>query len=69
MKITLNVPDDKVMFFLDLIEKLNFSVVDNQLELDLQEWHKEIIRERLQWVKKNPDSLLNWEDVKKDLDI
>jgi hypothetical protein len=68
MKITLDIPDDNIEFFLELIKKLNLSVVDNQLGLNIPEWHKKIIDERLLWAKQNPDKLLNWEDVLKDLD-
>ena len=67
MKITLNIPDDKAIFFLDLIKNLNFSIVNDQLELDIPEWHKKTIDERLQWVKNNPDKILKWDDVKNDL--
>ena len=34
--------------------------------LDVPEWHKAIVRERLKEYKENPDNLMDWEDVKED---
>ncbi len=68
MKITLNIPDDKAIFFLDLVKNLNFSIVDDQLELDIPDFHKQILDERIKPYKQNPDDLLDWEQVKKELD-
>lgn len=68
MKITLNIPDDKAIFFLDLVKNLNFSIVDDQLELDIPDFHKKILDERIKAYKQNPDDLLDWDNVKKELD-
>lgn len=68
MKITIDLPDDKAIFFLELVKNLNFSVVDNQLELDIPDFHKSILEERIEAYKRNPDDLLDWEDVKKGLE-
>ena len=31
---------------------------------DVPEWHKDIVRKRLEDYKKNPDNILDWDDVK-----
>jgi hypothetical protein len=33
-------------------------------ENDIPETHKEILRERLEYHKDNPDDVINWDDVK-----
>lgn len=68
MKITINLPDDKAIFFLELVKNLNFSIVDKQLELDIPDFHKKILDERLKEYKNNPDDLLDWDEVKRDLE-
>jgi hypothetical protein len=68
MKITLNIPDDKAIFFLDLIKNLNFTIVNDQIELDIPDFHKKILNERMESYKKNPGEELDWDQVKKDLD-
>jgi hypothetical protein len=68
MKITLNIPDDKAIFFLDLIKNLNFTIVENQYELDISESHKKILDERMAEYKRNPDNLMDWDQVKRELD-
>jgi hypothetical protein len=37
-----------------IIDEINFSV---------PEWHKEIVRKRLQKIKNEPNRLLDWDDV------
>ncbi len=68
MKITINLPDDKAIFFLELVKNLNFSIVDKQLELDIPDFHKKVLDERLKEYKNNPDDLLDWDKVKRDLE-
>ncbi len=60
-EITLRVPDHKVEFVMQLIEQLGLDVSDQP---DIPEEHKEIVRKRIQKSIKNPDRLLNWEEVK-----
>ncbi len=60
-EITLRIPDHKVDFVMQLIEQLGLDVSD---ESEIPEDQKEIVRERLQKSNKNPDRLLDWEEVK-----
>ena len=48
-KITLNIPDTKLNFFLELVEQLGIEVSKN--ETDIPDWQKEIVRERLKNAK------------------
>lgn len=60
MRITLDIPDNKYQFFLELIRNLGF---DKPIELDIPEEQQAIVRERIQKSEQNPDRLLDWEQV------
>ena len=61
MKVTIDIPENKYKFFMDLVRNLGF----NQVEEDfiIPEEHKAIVRERTVKSKENPDRLLDWDDV------
>jgi len=61
-KITLNVPDQKVDFVMQLIEQLGLEA-SAELE-EIPEEHKAIVRERIKLSEENPERLLDWEEVK-----
>jgi hypothetical protein len=64
-QITLNIPDEKFPFFIELIENMDFvSIID---DYDIPELHQKLVIERFEKVKKNPDRLLDWDKVKKSL--
>jgi len=59
-QVTLNIPDNKYQFFLELVRNLGF---DKQEDIHIPEEHKDIVRERTLKSKENPDRLLDWDDV------
>jgi hypothetical protein len=59
-EITLKIPDDKLPFFMELIEQLGFEVAG---ELEIQEEHKVVVRERINKSDQNPERLLDWDQV------
>ncbi|MEQ6120504.1 hypothetical protein [Reichenbachiella sp. MALMAid0571] len=60
-QVTLNIPDSKYQFFIELVKNLGF---DKAEELDIiPEEHKAIVRERSLKSKENPDRLLDWDQV------
>ena len=61
-QVTLNIPDNKYQFFLELIKNLNFIKIDKG-DRSVPEWQKEIVRERTLKSKEDPGRLLNWDDV------
>ncbi len=62
-KITLNVPDQKVDFVMQLIEQLGLEA---SAEFEkIPEEHKAIVRERIKLSEENPERLLDWEEVRK----
>ena len=64
MTITLNFPDSKAAFILELLQNLKFVHIEK--EDDIPAWHKAILDERNAEYEQNPDDLIDWEDIQKD---
>jgi hypothetical protein len=74
-QITIQVPDTKVEFFLELLHQLGIqastiradetvATMQEDDELFIPEWHKEIVRECIRENQNNPERMLNWEEVR-----
>ena len=61
-QITLNIPDNKYKFFMELVQNLGF---DKAEELHIHEEHKAIVRERIKNTKQ--EELISWEEARKQL--
>ena len=61
-QITLNIPDNKYQFFLELVRNLGFEKAE---ELDIPEEHKAIVRERIKNSK--PEEMIPWHEARKQL--
>jgi hypothetical protein len=59
-QITLNIPENKLQFFLEMMGSINFVKEYNQ-ELFVPEFHKQIVRKRIKEHEANPSLLLDWE--------
>ncbi len=57
-KITLNIPEDKYFFFLELIKNLPFIKFEQD---EIPESHKNIVRGRIR--KSNPNDLIDWDQA------
>jgi hypothetical protein len=57
-KVTINVPEDKYRFFMELIESLGFDTD----EAGISEAQKEMVRERIKNSKK--EELLTWQEAR-----
>jgi hypothetical protein len=70
MKITINIKDNKVGFFLELLQSFDFISIEktNTENTELSKEHKKILDERLANYKSDPDNLLDWDNVRKDLE-
>ncbi|MEA3445235.1 MAG: addiction module protein [Bacteroidota bacterium] len=66
---TVTIPDNKISFFRELISNLSYAKFEETQEFELSDAHKEILNQRLENYKNNPGSYINWEDVKKDIEI
>jgi len=65
MQITVNIPDNQLQFFKELIERLDYSFT--QEEPEITENQKEIVRERLKKIGKSTNSLTDWNIAKQKL--
>lgn len=61
-RITLDISDNKLAFFMELVENLKFVKVSKEYQIPQE--HKDIVMERLLEIEKNPQSLLDWDEVK-----
>jgi hypothetical protein len=69
MKITLEIQDAKLAFFLELIKNFSFVKLVKTPEVDgLSPAHKSILAERLSALEANPDSLLDWNEFETELE-
>jgi len=66
MKILLDIAPEKTDFVLKLLQNFDFVSVEEVSE-EITDAHKAIIDGRLADYRANPDSALDWEDVKGEL--
>lgn len=65
-QVTLNIPDSKFQFFMELVKNLGFIKTSVS---DIPEEHKKIVRKRIAESTKNPERLLDWDEVKNDFNL
>jgi hypothetical protein len=68
MTITIKLPDNnkEANFIVELLKKLNVSLIDTVDDAAIPEAHKRILDERLEKLHTTPDThFYSWEDVKK----
>ena len=63
-EIFVKVPDNQVSFVLDLLKKLGYSVANDQ-DIEVPDWHKEIIRKRVE--NRAQDNFVDRNTVKKSI--
>ena len=59
-EITLKIPEDRLSFFMELVEQLGFEIAG---ESEISEEHKALVRERIRKSDQDPGRLLDWEEV------
>ena len=68
MTVTIKLPDNQkeANFIVELLQKLNISLLDADSDDDISEAHKQILDERIERLRSNPNiEYSSWEDVKK----
>ncbi len=63
-EVILKVPEDRYDFVMELIENLGLEV---ESEIEIPEWQKNIVRERMAEYKKNPDIAIPWKEARKQI--
>ncbi len=65
---TKTVADDKVDFFVELMESITFvKEVKEEKGFEVPEEHKTLVRERIAKYKNSPDSYLEWDEIEEKL--
>jgi len=62
MKITLEIPEDKVSFFLELLENLNFTPLKESSSIPA--WQQEEVAKRIYALEAGEMEVETWENVK-----
>ncbi|MEP5611296.1 MAG: hypothetical protein ABJP45_03560 [Cyclobacteriaceae bacterium] len=59
-QVTLNIPENKYDFFMELIESLGLELED---DLQIPEEHKKLVLDRIK--KSNSDNFIPWDEARK----
>lgn len=65
-QVILNIPENKFQFFMELVKNLGFV---KAADISIPEEHKQEVRKRMAASDKNPERLLDWNDVKNDFKL
>jgi len=68
-QLTINIPDNKIAFFMDLAKNLGFTIENTKQKNILTEKQIELVNEARKQIKENPDSFTDWDDARKTLNI
>jgi hypothetical protein len=71
-EITIQIPDAKVDFFLELLDKYKLGVQVGKIQEDdmvIPEFHKAIVMERIKRYEDDPTRILKWDKVRKDFKL
>jgi len=65
-EVILRIPEDRYDFVMELMANLGLEV---ESEMVIPEWQKDMVRERMEEYRKNPDSAIPWDDIKDKFDL
>jgi hypothetical protein len=65
-EVILRIPEDRYDFVMELIANLGLEV---ESETVIPEWQKDMVRERMEEYRKNPDIAIPWDDIKDKFDL
>ena len=60
-EITVKVPENKLQFFMELLDQLDFKAVGR--EFDIPEWQKNMTLKRLKSIDENPESAVDFDEM------
>ena len=68
-QITINIPDNKFNFVMELFNNIDFIEVNQEHIEEIPESHKNIVRERVNKSNDDPSRLLSWDEAKLKLKV
>jgi hypothetical protein len=66
-QLTVNIPDNKIAFFIDLAKNLGFTIENSQQKNVLTQRPIDLVNEARKQIKENPGSFLDWEEASQKL--
>lgn len=67
MKITVNIEDDKLGFFLELLNHFDFIEIESVQNFELSDKHKDILDKRLEGFEDDSNDAISWEKFKEEM--
>ena len=64
-RLTINIPDNKMAFFIDLANNLGFTIENNIQKNVLSEKQIDLVNDARKQIKENPEQFSDWEEVRK----
>lgn len=68
MQITLNIPDNKIAFFMELVTNLGFVKVSDSKSGVLTDEQIQLTEAARKKAKENPEGLVEWEKARQQID-
>jgi hypothetical protein len=68
-QLTVNIPDNKIAFFIDLAKNPGFTIENSQQKNVLTQRQIDLVNEARKQIKENPGSFLDWDDARKTLNM
>ncbi|NEW83635.1 MAG: addiction module protein [Mariniphaga sp.] len=69
-QIAVTIPDNKESLFIELMKNLSFvKGIENIENINIPEWHKAIIDQRMENFKVHPESFRDWEEVQREINL
>ena len=70
MKITLTIPENKALAFLEFLKTINYVEVEKQEHeyVSYPQWHDQVVKERLEAYLSNPSDIADFDKTMNDLE-
>jgi len=65
-EVLLKIPDERYRFVMELIDNLGLEVGS---DVEIPEWQKNVVRERMAEYKADPSVAIPWDEVKDSFDL
>ena len=66
-QLIIKVKDNQIGFLVELLQKFDFVEIENLYDIELSNEQKTILEERLIKYNEDPDSSVDWDDVKSNI--
>ena len=64
-KVTISIPEEKYDFFIELLESLDFAIINSEEEILISEEQKALVRNRI----KTASEFKNWDEIKESFKV